>query len=205
MSTIKAFAGLVILLIAGTFLSCSSTKLVSAWKDSQYAGGYLNRVLVVGLSDTTEHREQFEAMLTERLKERGIYAVSLANVLPSEQKVEKDSIKGKALELGMDSIFVTHFVGIEEREVYYPPQRQSDLESLRFGDYYAFGRYEIAQPGYYDTANYFRLESNLYETATEKLIWTAFSEIRDPTSVDEIIESQCDIVMKNLRKNRLVP
>ncbi len=72
------------------------------------------------------------------------------------------------------------------------------------GPYYYSVHQYTQTPGYYIDHKYVRLESNLYETKTEKLIWSASSETIDPKSVNELIESLCKKVLKSLKDNNLI-
>jgi len=48
------------------------------------------------------------------------------------------------------------------------------------------------------TRQYVRLRTNIYNMASEKLIWSAFSQSVDPDSVDTILRELIDAVIKQL-------
>ena len=58
--------------------------------------------------------------------------------------------------------------------------------------------------GAYKKQEFVKLISNLYETSTEKLIWTGVSESIDPESDKSIIETLVGKVIEDLRKNNLI-
>ena len=185
--------------------ACASTKLTGVYKDRNYGGGYLKSVMIVGVSDNLKNRRLFEDTFVEQFKKTGIKAVSGVVVIQKEKKLNKETIKGAAENLGIETVLVTHLVGVEEKETYVPPSYDyMPGRHNRFGPYYSSVHQYTHTPGYYIDHKYVRLESNLYETKTEKLIWSASSETLDPKSVNVLIESLCTKVIKSLKDNNLI-
>jgi hypothetical protein len=161
--------------------------------------------LVVGVSDNVKNKRLFEDTFTEQFKRIGIEAISSAVIIPKDKKLDTDTIKESAENQGVETVLVTHLVGVEEKTTYVPP-RYDYLPSRyhHLGPYYhSVDRY-VHTPGYYIKRKHVRLESNLYETKTERLIWSALSETIDPKSVNALIESLCQKVMKSLKTNNLI-
>ena len=202
--TIKLF-GVFAIIALFVLTSCATTELTKVWKDSAYSGGPMESVMVVGVSKKAENRKMFEQFFTKQFKSNGIKAVSSAAVIPGDNDPNKDKIKGAAQQQGMGTVLVTHLVGVEEEETHHSAAFTATPDHhLLFGTYYTGTyRYEY-RPGYTEQNTKVRLESNLYETKTEKLIWTATSESINPASVDEVIEGLCKEVMKSLRQNNLI-
>ena len=187
------------------FAACASTKLTGVYNDRNYGGGYLKSVMIVGVSDNLKNRRLFEDTFVEQFKKSGIEAFSGVVVIPKGKKLNKDTIKGAAENLGAETVLVTHLVGVEKKETYVPPSYDyMPRHHNRLGPYYSSVDQYTHTPGYYIDHKYVRLESNLYETKTEKLIWSASSETIDPESVNELIESLCKKVMKSLKDNNLI-
>jgi hypothetical protein len=186
--------------------SCASTKtnLTNVWKDDGYTGGPLKNVMVVGLSDNFDRRKGFERVFASQFRSHGVEAISSADVIPQDMEIDKDTVKGEAERRGIDSILVTHLIGVDREYVYQPPSPKGVAPDGRFGRYYSRVRAYATDPGYYVEKKEVRLESNLYERQTEELIWTATSETIYPESVDKVIESVCRAVMRNLRDNNLI-
>jgi hypothetical protein len=61
-----------------------------------------------------------------------------------------------------------------------------------------------SSPGYYDKYQIFTLESNLYDTATQKLVWSMQSESIDPSTPRKVIEEQIRLTINTLRKRGLI-
>jgi len=202
--TIKLFG--VFAIVAVFFLaSCATTELTKEWTDTAYTGGPIDSVMVVGVSKKLENRKMFEQFFTQQFESNGIKAVSSAAVIPGANDPDKDKIKGAAQQQEMKTVLVTHLVGVAEEKTDHPATFTATPDHhLVFGTYYTGTyRYEY-RPAYTEQNTKVQLESNLYETKTEKLIWSATSESINPESVNEVIEGLCKQVMKSLRQNKLI-
>jgi hypothetical protein len=201
-SSFGIFTVLFIILLAG----CASTQITTAWKDKAYTGGPLKNVMVICVSEKMETRKMFEEHFVESFKSHGVNAVTSFSELPADKEAQKEMIKRKAQELGMEAVFITHLVGVKEKEIYHPPTYDAYPPSYyrHFGHYYNHTSWYHRYSGYHSTHEAVHLESNLYNTATEALIWMASSETLDAKDVQQVIDSLSVEVMKNLRKNGLI-
>jgi hypothetical protein len=211
--TFKYYRTLAMISLFLIFLSsCAPTRLTDAWKDTSYTGGALKSVMVLGVSDNLRNRKMFEEVFSKQFENHGVEAVASFEAIPKDVKLNKENIKSHkeiikaaALERGVEAILVTHLVAVEEKAVYHPPTYDPFPNTYHHMGSYYVGIYDYTHtPGYYSQHKYVSLESNLYGISTEKLIWSASSETVDPKSVNEIIESLCQEVMKSLRKNGLI-
>ena len=72
-----------------------------------------------------------------------------------------------------------------------------------FGFYHS--RYSYAHdPGYSSTSTTVRLETNLYDVKTEKLIWSGKSKTWSKDSKDQIINDVIKAVIDDLQNNKLI-
>ena len=204
---IKALFGgkSVIFLFSFFLISCAATKLTSVYKDPSYAGGSIKSVLVVGVADNIRNRKLFEDAFVNQFKSRGIEAVSNLTAIPKNMELTKEYIKETAERLKMDSVLVTHLVSVKEEEVLHSAVILPDPVGYhQFGTYFEVIYSDEYIPEHSTQHQFVKLQNNLYETKTEKLIWSATSEIMDPESVREIIESLGKVIMKDLQKNNLI-
>jgi hypothetical protein len=180
--------------------------LTSVWKDNTYEGA-IDKIMVVAVTENTRNRLIFEREFVEAFKKIGVEAVASVDVTSSEEKSNEAVILAEARKRGISMILVTHLIGVEDKEVYHPPTTQAvPVRGYhnRFNSYYPRVYEYVHEPGYYTQHKNVNLETNLYETRTEKLIWSVTSETIDPKSVNKIIESLSNEVIKNLRKNNLL-
>ena len=186
--------------------SCATTKLTSTWKDKDYTGGNYKSVLIVGAAEKLTNRIMFEDALVKQFKSIGIDAFSSFSVTSPNKAVDKDTIKAAAKKQGAEAVLVTHFIRVEKKDVYVPPMSHP----VPYGSRYQFDNYYRAVvdyahvPGYTTQQEYVTLESNLFETRTEKMIWSATSETFEPKSVKEVIDALSKVVIKSLREYQLI-
>ena len=193
--------------------SCSLTNLNAVWKDPQYQGGQLENILVVGGSTNQVVRRIFEDEFTARLKTRGTNAIPSYSIFPDEKDLDKDAIESKRLDLGIDSMLIARVVDTKTKR---------ELTSLPYNSYYG-GTYFYSWPNrhsrfysgsisarYYDDRRYYseyevvNLETNIFDTQTGKLIWSALSDTVVGGSNELEITSIIDKIMKNLSENQLI-
>ena len=189
-----------------SFTSCTGTKLTSVWKDNTYEG-YIDTLMVVAVTENSRNRLIFEREFVEEFNKTGIEAVASIDVIPPEETANENAILTAAQKRGISMIMVTHLIGIEEKEVYHPPKTYTVPSRGyygRFNSYYPRVYEYVHQPGYYSKHKSVNLETNLYETPTQKLIWSVTSETLDPKSVNTIIESLSKVVIKDLREQKLL-
>jgi hypothetical protein len=210
---IRSFACLAVLSL---FLmsSCASTKLAAVWKDESYTEK-VNNVLVIGISKKTTVKRFFEDEFVKRFKARGINAVPSYSVFPEEGKMGKGEIEAKARELGLDAVLLTRMIDKKTLETYIPgqvyvaPGRSYDryYDHYRRGGYYGYygrGYDYIYTPGYTIEEKVVYMETNIYLTEGDKLIWSALSETFIEGAPYDLIKSFIDLLMKDLSKKGLV-
>ena len=207
-----AFSLLLLVLIAGLLLSsCASTRLTSAWKGSTYSGGSLKSVLVVGVLRDARNRRVFEDTIANDFKKQGVEAVSLSVTLPKGEELTAETIAAEAKRLGVENIFVSRLISVEDKDVYHPPttttvHSPSYPYNNAYGNFYTYYPQAYAyeyRPGYTTQETYINLESNIYDIEGE-LIWSALSETVEPSSIDKAISELSGLIMKNLKKNKLI-
>ena len=195
-----------------SFTACSTTKLTSVWRDTTY-DGHIERVLVVAVTENVRNRLIFESEFVKEFKKVGIEALASLDATPQNQESSENDILTEARKQGVNTILVTHLISVDEKSVYHPPKTYSTSRPAygvprtyhgRFHTYYPRVYEYVHEPGYYSQQKSVNLETNLYETETEKLIWSVTSETLDPQSVNKTIESLSTVVIKNLQKNRLL-
>ncbi|MBW1894587.1 MAG: hypothetical protein JRI91_12955 [Deltaproteobacteria bacterium] len=197
---------LILLVVMGMIFSCAAKTRTIIWKDKEYKDGIIDSVLIIGVTKKTENRSLFENALKEAFKSEGVTAHASVDVFQSDQKLTKDNIKQKALDLGVKAVVLTHLFSITEEDVYRPAGRKTSHYAYtnRYGYYFGHMDSVVNYPGKYEKQKLVRLKTNLYETQTEKLIFTISSRTMDPKSVNDIIRSVCKAFMQDLWENDLL-
>lgn len=81
------------------------------------------------------------------------------------------------------------------------------LSGLRvpFSALYGYTFDTVHDPGFYSEIATVRLETNLYDVKTEKLLWSGQSQSEDVQSISKLIDDVIALVIKELQKNKLLP
>jgi len=200
----KLLKGLIVVVFSGVMLNAcaQSTKLTQTWVDEGYRGRAVSDILVIGVTHEESTRRSFESKFVKQLKAVGVEAVSSADVIaiPADQKLEKEVILDAVNRFENDAVLVTHLVGVDTKEIYHPPQPGLGYYG-RYGSAWGYSH----DPGYFSLNTYVRLETNLYNVQSEKLMWSGQSQTWNADSNKQIINEVIEIVIKDMQKNKLLP
>lgn len=181
--------------------SCApTTKLTRVWRDDTHKGGFLRSIMVVGVSKNALRGKFLEDAFVKEFERKGLRATASGAQVSSNRALDVDTIRAEAQRLKMEAIFVTHFVSIKDKSVFLHPSIPPPPGEGSFASYYSSAQYS----GRDEEETNVRLKSNLYETSTEKLIWSVSSETIDADTVDELVDSLAKVVIKNLRQDNLI-
>lgn len=181
--------------------SCANIQLSSKQMDPDYEGRYLKSVMVVGVTDEFIKRKVFENALVRQFLNQGVKALSSAVLISHEKGIKKEIIKAKAEEVGLETIFLTRLKGInEDSDRVFVSTTGARLRKRGIDiPVHQYGSPEIAVKH-----TRVRLEIQLYEVKTEKMIWSAASDIFNPESAEEAVTLLGEVIMKDLRDSKLL-
>jgi hypothetical protein len=174
--------------------ACATTTTTNVWRDQTYQGP-VKKVLVMGISQKKGIQRFFEDEFFRQLKQRGTDAVAGYSILPYDEKMDKDFVATKAREVGADAVLVTRPLGRKTERAYMPGSPY-----YRWGSYYG----HAYSPGYVVEDEYVYLETNLFDVATENLIWSAESETVILASDQELIKEFISTMIAKLASDKLI-
>ena len=181
--------------------SCSATTMSAVWKDPNYQGGELKKVLVVGVAKDDAIRRLFEDEFTARLKTHGTDAYPSYSLIPSAEMLDEDTVNAKIENLGMDAVLVTRFVNRKKETVYTPG---TTYYSGGWYNWYSRGYGYASSPGYYSEYEVISLSTNIYETQTGKMIRSGMSDTVTGGSAETEIKDLIDVITKSLSSDQLI-
>lgn len=188
-------------------ISCTSTKLTRTWTDPKYRGSQYSDLLVIGVAEQEDIRRSFERKFAEKLEKVGIKAVESSAVMSKDQKIEKEAVLAVVERTGVDGVLLTYLVAVKEKEVASPSATYAPVDDYHGGSAQdMFSAYEKGSATqYYSTRVKVRLETNLYDAKTEQKVWSARSRTLNPKSDTALMDSVIDALVKDLKKNKLLP
>ncbi len=207
-SKMRAYYSLVILFFL-IVTSCATTELNSVWRDDNYSEK-IKKVLVIGVIKKPALKRFFENEFVQQLKNRGIDAVAGFTVLTSDKEADKDIIASKIKELDVDGVLITKLVEKKTEETYVPGEAyygdvyRPPTYYRGWDSYYSRSYRTVYSPGYTIKNEVVIVETNLYDTGSEKLVWSALSKTFVEGSSDSIIKSFIKIIIDNLNNDRIL-
>jgi hypothetical protein len=197
--------GVFLLTLLGSFLTaCSSTTVVDHWRDAEYVGPPLQTLLVIGMSKEAGRRRQFEDAMVQQIDAlEGASALASYQLIPSEEALEKEQIVAAIAGREIDGVLITRLVSEDKRKRYVQPHSVGPTGHGYYGHYYRSYN-AVYSPGYLTEDTIVTLETNLYATDTEKLVWSGTTESFDPESATQIIDELAKLVVERLTKEKLI-
>ena len=184
--------------------SCAGTgtELTQKQVDNAYKGKPASNILVIAITGIEESRRSFEKKFVAQLKSVGVDAVSSHDAIPmpSNLKMKKEAILNACEQYKNDAVIITHLIGKEDKDVY----TRGTTEPHGFYGYYGSRYTSSHHPGHLSTTTTVRLETNLYDVKTEKLMWSGQSKTWSKESKDRIMNDVIKAVINKLKKNNLI-
>jgi hypothetical protein len=176
-------------------VSCAGTDLTETQVDNAYKGKAVSDILVIAVTGNEHNRRSYERKFVANLKSIGVEAVASEKSIPmpGDLKIKKETILSAVDQYNNDAVIITQLVGKETKNVY-----QHGGVTRR--GYFGYTR----NPGYSSTTQKIRLETNLYDAKTGKLIWSGISDTLSKDSTDRIINDVIKAVITKLKNNKLI-
>lgn len=198
-----------ILLLSG----CSSTKLVSTWKNPDIVLFDAYKVLVVGMAQDENVRIEFETRLKERLNNKGIEAMRSVDLFDvqftSSKKSEEElsAVEEQLLDKGFDAILFTKVVGTENKRTFRERMRNLNSMYTNFSYDYLDHQDIYYDSGYYETFNIYQTETSLYCICVDKereLIWRGNIDVSEPVNMDKTIDSYIKLIAGKMQEQEVL-
>ncbi len=207
------FTAFLMVAVMGLVSCASSTKLYERWHDGEYAGPKLQKVLVLGIFKDDIQRRSFEAAFANEVDGTGKRAVAGYTLMPDAEDFDnKEEIIAAVNKIGADSVLITSFKGVIEKQrevparVDYVPRmgRSYGRYGYGYGGYYGSTYETVYRPGYTTTDTIVQLETRVYAVKTEKLVWAGKTKSVNASSGEKIIKDLANLVVADMKKNGLI-
>lgn len=202
---------IVLLIAISTLAACSSTKVTSSWKSTDVTSISLStkKIMVAALlpDRNRELQKSMENKLVNELKSKGIQAISAYELYgPKYLPADEHKAINKLQQSGVDG-FLTVVLLDKNKEKSYNAGYSQIQPVGYYRNWYGYYRTvygRVYEPGYYSTQTKYYWESNLYDLAGEKLIYSAQSQSFDPSSISHLASDYSDKLIDDMTKQGLV-
>ncbi len=207
------------IIIYGVFIgflmiSCSSSKLIQEYKNSNTDFFQSNKTLVIGLEADFEARKTFEKLVIEAFEKEDVRAVKSIDFFETsftkaqQSKEELNKIEESLLNSGFEAILITKILGKEKRYYTSTLLHGYMTSDQTFGEYYYVNQYlYLKQKGWKEDYTIYFVETSLYCICPSKereLLWRGEIEISDSKSIKKNINKYIKILFKSLKENELL-
>ena len=200
--------GLLAVLVAGAIASCTpATQMKEVWKEPSYTPKESRKVLVIGLAENERNRNIFEEAMQKELAARHVETVLGSKTLPADPKsVDQSELRQKVQATGADLVLVTRVIGVDNETQYVPGSTYYAPAPGYYGFYgYYYSSYAVvSDPGYLRTYKVVKVETNVYDVASEKLVWSGVSHTEDPSSVMQAIDEVSATFVQALAADKVI-
>lgn len=199
------------LLLAALLGACATSRITNVWYDRENPHPPVRKVLVLGVAENERDRRLFEDALVRALERDGVAAASAARILPPSREPTRRMIVDAVRRHGFDAVLITRVVAVDEQSYYYPPTSTYTYSPPpMYRDMWAYyprvsDSYSTT-PGYSVKVETVRLESNLYDAGSNRLIWSAASDLYDPRAEDlrKVFDELASRFLASLERSGLV-
>lgn len=156
------------------------------------------KILVVGKPIKEENRNQFETRFSAKLRKMRTDARPSHDYIPAMDDLNRDSIKEAAAQMAAGAVLATRVVGVDEKSVLIPQQMNVRMDPSPHGAGVGMTMTPFLEPAYVKDYTKVRLETGLFDVATEKMVWSASSIIVAPDSVKEAVRDFSKVIIERL-------
>ncbi len=182
-----------------TLSASSGTGVTPGWADTHSQGPAPENVMIAGLAQNPDNRALFEKILVKEFARQGITATPGLSLMSDAGNTATAELLAQARKAGIDFVIVTRVVDITEKEIlvfeYNPILFAYEGGGNPYSEVDKFRKKTRLRETFYT------LETHLYDSKTEKIIWTGVAETEKPDSIfapREVIASVCRVISKKL-------
>jgi hypothetical protein len=176
-------------------------------------GKSYSSIFIIVMTDNLEARALLENNLASLAQQKGYKVVKSMDVMPPRLKdaamPSKEDIIKKVKESNADGVFVASLLKKEEDVRYTPGTTAYSMSPYNtwngnFFGYYSHWYPTVYNEGYYTKEKNYFMQSNLYDVATEEIMWSVQSTIFDPSSLTKFSKAYTSQLIKQLKEEGLL-
>jgi hypothetical protein len=197
---------LMVMFCAAGVAACATTDVKAVWKDEMYKA-QPKRVLVIAMFKNQTIRRMVEDEFRNNLKYKGADAAVGYDVFPGNELPTRETVVEQIKAGGFDALLFTRLIDTrtEKRTIQGSAAYAPAAYAMPMGGYYGHGYTSMYSPSYQVEDRYATVETNLYDAATEKLVWTATSDTWMSEGEQKLARTYVAVMMESLRKQKIFP
>jgi hypothetical protein len=189
------------LLVMATLISCGpTTEITKSWRetDATVTPGPQNKTLVIAMVKDETSRRVIEDQLVNRLSATSVPSYTMLTTemiqAASDQALNDLVVKNK-----FTHVLLMRLADIEKETSYVPGTTTAYYGG--YGRYYGYGASMYASPGYYTTDKNYFIETTIFTTDPNKLVWTGTTKTVNPSKIEKAVAEIADAVTAQMKKD----
>ena len=193
------------LVATAVLTACSATPATS--DDATSPGGPpFGHFLVIGISGDYNSRAQFERQLVGELRRKGAQARAYHQVIGSNQPISPDSVRTALGSEEFDAILVTRVLDSDVDVRVKKSREQTDATPIggRIVNLFRYDYTDYSNPGRIDLTTSISFAIELYDAATEEIIWSMESSSRGEKNLGLLIDKTAETIAKRVSREKFI-
>ena len=197
----------VLVLVAVAAVSCgTTTSLSQRWSDPAYVGQPGQKMMIIALAKSERNQYTWETAFSQALQKEKVTPLVGSKFLPANAAADEPTLKQAIKESGANLAAVTHLIAVDKETTYVPGTTYYTPAPAYYGmyGYYNSAYAMVNDPGYYQENTIVKLETNVYDVATEKLVWSGVTETLNPETAQDVANSVAYKVTEDMVKSKVI-
>ena len=187
-------------LVAG----CQTTSIQSAWYDTNFRGGPMRKIVVVGSVESISDGRVFEDIFAEKLRAAGVDGVAGHTVIADDARAGEATFAAAVAKSGAQGLLLVRLLRVDTRT-----QVRTTMVSggagwgwgAGWGHPFGPSMVPVQQVTQYDLAT---VESKLFDVQTKQLVWAATTTTFNPTSVARETPGFANVIIGELAQRGII-
>jgi hypothetical protein len=199
------------LVLATLVAGCQTTSIQSAWYDTNFRGGPMRKIVVVGSVDSISDGRVFEDIFAEKLRGVGVEGVAGYTVIADEARAAEAPFAAAVAKTGAQGLLLVRLLRVDTRTQVSTTMVPGGMGwgwggaggwGGGWGSPFGPSMVPVQQISQYDLAT---VESKLFDVQTKQLVWAATTTTFNPTSVARETPGFADVIIGQLARRGIIP
>jgi hypothetical protein len=213
---------LAVVLTLGLTSCATQTEFQSIWQVPSFEGQPFSKVAVISVMRDERQSVAFESTVVSELEKQGVVAVPGFSFLKGDTALSRAEMEKRVNATGADAVLIFKVLALDKTASYVPPTAYIVPDGYGFGWWddpywgyfnpYPYGYWGfwypamqvVGSPGYWQISENYVVQTALYRTSDDRLVWTSVSNTYDPANEAKLASSVSDGVIKRLKKANLI-
>jgi hypothetical protein len=201
---LNRFIALPISIATMIFAGCASKIIVSEWTNTDYSSPSFKRIMVIGVTEQTAIRRNFEDRLAAELRKAGVDAVPSYRHIPETGKIAQERLLAAVEKTQADAAIITRLVRAEHRTEVSPGYNSAFPRIGLYGWYSSAWYAGFHTPARIYQYPVFFSETTMYDIVKDQVVWTAAIRTIDPENIEQATKNYVEAVVQALKQKNLL-